>query len=174
MKDYLYIIIIIFLFFQKNNINCNTNNCFEYSCVECETEEYGTCTKCRDSFRLVDGTCPCADNSCALCRNGLGGWNLCYICKNGYYNSNKDCYCDIDDCEICENANYCIKCISGYYYDNITNKCIKLNEENKMHCNDINCDACYSELPGACEYCKEGFNEVKGECEQLPSRKWYM
>jgi hypothetical protein len=84
MKIFLfYFLIIIFL---KKKINCGSKPCFEYSCDECETEEYGKCTKCRDGFQLIDGTCPCSDSSCALCQNGFAGYNLCLLCKKGYYN----------------------------------------------------------------------------------------
>ena len=46
-------------------------SCFEYSCEECTSEEYGTCTKCRNNFKLIDGTCPCQDLHCALCETGF-------------------------------------------------------------------------------------------------------
>ena len=71
---------IFFLLFNKN-INCENTQCFEYSCEECLTEEYGKCTKCRNGFRLLEGTCPCADLSCALCETGLAGLHICKLCK---------------------------------------------------------------------------------------------
>ena len=72
MKIILYFFILIFLFANKI-INCGNSTCFEYSCDECLTSEYGTCIKCRDEFRLVDGTCPCSDINCALCETGFVG-----------------------------------------------------------------------------------------------------
>ena len=64
------------------------HSCFEYSCEECESEDYGKCTKCREGFRLVQGTCPCYDFHCALCTNGLYDIKNCFLCKKGYYNNN--------------------------------------------------------------------------------------
>ena len=79
------LLFLVFIIFLNKLINCYNNNCSEFSCEECKTQEFGTCTKCRKGFRLVDGTCPCADPNCALCSTGLSGLNLCALCKNGYY-----------------------------------------------------------------------------------------
>ena len=75
----------IFLFITLNEvIICNNNTCFEYSCEECNSTEYGHCTKCRYGWLLVDGTCPCFNTSCAICTTGLAGLDVCKLCKNGY------------------------------------------------------------------------------------------
>ena len=166
MKIILYFFILIFLFSNKI-INCGNSTCFEYSCDECLTSEYGTCIKCRDEFRLVDGTCPCSDINCALCETGLAGLHICELCKNGYFNFNKDCYCDITDCEHCT-ENSCLICKTGYYYDSSSNSCLKQEEENKLVCYDPNCDACYSSQKGGCDTCKDGYSFDKGECFELP------
>ena len=63
-------ILYLFYIFGNKLILINGNSCFEYSCEECQSEEYGKCTKCKYSFTLVDGTCPCENPSCALCRTG--------------------------------------------------------------------------------------------------------
>jgi len=165
MNKYLYFCFLIF--FSNKIIICSNTTCFEYSCGECESPEYGKCTKCREGFRLIDGTCPCSDTSCALCYSGLAGLHLCALCKKGYYNFNQDCYCDIEDCEICSEKG-CIKCKTGYFYNKNTNSCEEQKEEDKISCFDQNCDACYSEEKGGCDYCKEGYDFVKGECEKLP------
>ena len=162
------VLFFIFIFFiKKIKINCVP--CFEYSCEECETPQYGKCTQCREGFKLISGTCPCSDLNCALCYNGLAGLHLCSLCKKGYYNFNRDCYCDINDCEICS-ENGCVLCKAGYYYNNITHSCEKQNEEDKIACFDNNCDGCYSSEKGGCEICKEGYFNAKGECEQLPDK----
>ena len=165
MNKYLYFCFLIFL--SNKVINCGNSTCFEYSCDVCDSPEYGDCTKCREGFRLIDGTCPCSDTSCALCYSGLAGLHLCALCKKGYYNFNQDCYCDIDECEICS-ENGCIKCKTGYFYNKNTNSCEEQKEEDKISCFDQNCDACYTEEQGGCDYCKEGYDFVKGECEKLP------
>ena len=165
MKIFLYFCLLLLLI--KKKINCGNTPCFEYSCDECETEEYGKCTKCREGWKLINGMCPCSDSSCALCYSGLAGLHLCILCKNGYYRLNGDCYCDINNCEQC-GENTCLKCLSGYFYNSTTNNCEIKKEEDKIYCYDNNCDTCYSTEKGACEKCKDGFMERKGECYELP------
>ena len=162
----MFLLLSIIIFFLNVNTNCKNSTCFEYSCEKCESSEYGKCTKCRKGFRLVDGTCPCANINCALCETGLAGLNICKLCKNGYYNYEGDCICDIKDCEICS-ENSCIQCITGYTY-NITNNICEKEELNKIECFDNNCNACYNQEKGACEDCKNGFYLDKGECIEMP------
>lgn len=157
-----YFIIILFLI---QNYIYNIKQCFEYSCEECESEEYGTCIRCRENFNLINGSCPCSDSSCALCETGFAGYYLCIQCKNGYYNYNNDCFCNIDNCIQCS-ENDCLKCQTNYYYNKNTNKCEQLEE--KIKCYDSNCDICFSEEEGACEECNEGYKLKKGSCELLP------
>ena len=167
---FLYLVLI--LFFEKNIINCGNITCFEYSCAECESEKYGYCTKCRPGFHLIDGTCPCVDNTCALCTTGLAGLNICKLCKNGYYRMEDDCHCDIDDCEIC-GENICKKCKAGYFFNSTEITCQKYkdDDQNKIQCFDPGCDTCFSDEKGACETCKDGFYYVKGECSPSPEPK---
>ena len=162
------------LFFLKTKIiDCNntTNNitCFEYSCAVCDSEYYGACTECRPGFHLIDGTCPCADSSCALCKTGLAGLSICKVCKDGYYRKNDDCLCEVEHCEICV-ENGCKRCYEGYFYNSTTNTCDKKEDEDetKMKCFDENCDICISEEQGACDTCKKGYYYKKGECFKSP------
>ena len=157
---------IIILFFSLLKINYSHQECFEYSCDECESPEYGKCTKCRSDFTLIDGTCPCFDSSCALCTTGLAGLHICEQCKEGYLLSNNDCNCNINNCEQCA-IDGCKKCITGYYYNETSKECIKQKDEEKINCFDPNCDGCFSEEKGACDYCKTGYYLKKGECLQL-------
>ena len=154
MKKIFDLLILIFL---NNYIKANTNNCFEFSCEECETEEYGKCTKCRDSFVLVNGMCPCQDSKCALCNTGYISENSCVLCKNGFYNTNNDCYCNIENCQQCA-ENGCLKCNFGYYYDYLNHKCEKIN------CVDSNCELCYSIKENECYKCKAGYKLENGNC----------
>ena len=161
------ICLIYILFFSKITlINSAEQQCFEFSCEECDTPEYGSCTKCRDTFKLIDGTCPCSSSDCALCTTGLAGLNICEQCKAGFYSSDKNCYCEVNNCEQCA-PNGCLKCNTGYYYNETSNECIKETEENKIQCFDPNCNECFSEEQGACESCKEGYDLKKGECIAL-------
>ena len=139
--------------------------CFEYSCDECSSEEYGNCTKCLNSFKLVDGTCPCHDSGCAICESGYAGLGLCILCKNGYKLSYGNCYCEIDFCERCS-ENGCLKCNTGFYYNSSSKMCEENNT--KIECFDENCDTCYSKKDGSCEECKDGFVLKKGRCNRLP------
>ena len=95
-------VIIIILFFQIFNIFRKSNSCFEYSCEECTSNDYGNCIKCKESFTLIKGTGPCYDVNCALCRNGLPGSDKCLLCKNNvpsynYYQNEtykeSSCFC---------------------------------------------------------------------------------
>ena len=159
-----------FLFFSIiKYIFCNegkNHSCFEYSCEECESEDYGKCTKCREGFRLVQGTCPCYDFHCALCTNGLYDIKNCFLCKKGYYNNNNICTCDIDGCAVCEN-NKCLLCYDGYIL-NTEKTCDVHNDENRIRCFDSNCEICLSEEEGGCEECKKGYKLEKGKCNPLP------
>ena len=160
---------LIFLFLSFITINCSEQECYEYSCDECSTPEYGTCTKCRNDFKLIDGTCPCSSSGCALCTTGLAGLNICEQCKEGYTNSDRNCVCSISNCEQCAEDG-CKKCNSGYYYNETSKQCLKDNTENKIECYDPQCDGCISEEQGACENCKDGYYPKKGEC--LPSSSY--
>ena len=93
---------------------------------------------------------------------------ICLLCKNGYTLENNECNCNIEKCEQC-GENICLVCKKGYFYNNTSEKCEKQNKENEIHCDDRNCDICFSELKGACVNCKKGFMKIKGECIKLIS-----
>ena len=120
-KTIYHCIIFILLFIILNEgINCNNITCFEYSCEECNSTEYGHCTKCRYGWTLVDGTCPCFNSSCAICKTGFAGTYQCEKCKNGYeLLHDSSCYCNISNCEQC-GENKCLVCETGYIYNNMS------------------------------------------------------
>ena len=64
-----FFLILLLIFFNKKII-CINGTCFEYSCEECNSPDYGNCTKCRYGWTLIDGTCPCYSPGCALCMIG--------------------------------------------------------------------------------------------------------
>ena len=161
---YNFIFLIILLTCLIKRMSCSNNTCFEYSCEECNSPEYGNCTKCRDGWELIDGTCPCFNSSCALCITGLAGLDICQLCKEGFVPNNYYCECKIPNCEQC-GKDKCLVCKVGYYYNNDTKKCEK--QENKISCFDQNCDVCFSNSEGACVDCKKGYNLRKGECIPL-------
>ena len=158
----------LFIIFLNKQILCN-NKCFEYSCEVCNSPDYGHCTKCKYGWKLIDGTCPCFNSSCALCITGFSdsfGSDVCKLCKKGYFWYNYYCHCSISNCQQCGEKE-CLLCKIGYIYNNNSRKCERIKDEDKIQCNDPNCDICFSELKGACVKCKVGFKERKGECIKL-------
>ncbi len=158
----------ILLMILNKRILCNNNNiaCFEYSCEECNSPEYGNCTKCRYGWTLIDGTCPCFSPSCAVCTTGFFGSDLCQLCKKGYVWDNNYCICNISNCEHC-GEHGCLVCNPGYIYNNTTNECEKIKDEKKIACYDSGCDICFSESKGACIKCKKGYYGREGVCYKL-------
>lgn len=130
--------------------------CFEFSCEECESEEFGKCTKCKESFELVNGTCPCKDGSCVLCDKGIENAS-CFLCKNSYDRNNKKCYfqCKYDNCMACR-EDLCLKCKDNYYFSSYDNKCIRSTSTYKNYCYDEYCAFC-SPDPYECHECIEHY-----------------
>ena len=158
-------IILCFLFlFGYKLIYCNKTSCYEYSCEECESEEYRNCTKCKDTFLLVDGTCPCEDFGCALCTFGLVG-SYCKLCKDGYILKGNYCECKQENCEVC-GKDKCIKCNRGFYYNEILKKCVKKD------CLIANCEYCDygNEGQEICHKCQDGFFFDNGNCTELTTQ----
>ena len=147
----------------NKGISSNNNTCFEYSCEECNSQEYGNCTKCRFGWTLIDGTCPCFNSSCAVCATGFFSTDSCQLCKKGYVWDNYHCICNISNCEQC-GENECLVCKIGYYYNRNTSECEEIKDEDKIDCYDWNCDICFSELYGKCIKCKKGFKLQNGYC----------
>ena len=170
MKNFflLYFLFCEYIYIYCDGTSVSKKLCFEYGCEECDSEDYGSCTKCREGFSLVQGTCPCFDFRCALCTNNFYSNNNCQLCKKGYDNNNNQCTCDIDNCAVCEN-NKCVFCYDGYVYNSVKNKCETETDENRRKCSDLNCDICLSEEEGTCEICKNGYKLVKGKCQQFPN-----
>ena len=163
------LLLVIFLLFLSSYklIYCSQNSCYEYSCEECDSKEYRNCTKCKDTFLLVSGTCPCEDFGCALCTSGLID-SRCLLCKNGYALRNNDCKCEQKNCEIC-GKNKCVKCIRGYYYDDTLKKCVKND------CSIPNCKYCSSNIDNEelniCYNCKEGYYYDNGNCIEINNQE---
>ena len=97
---------------------------------------------------------------------GLYGIDICQLCKKGYTWNNYNCYCNISNCEQC-GENGCLVCITGYIYNNNTNVCEKIKEEEKVRCYDWRCGICFSESKGSCINCKKGYYKRKGDCLKL-------
>lgn len=167
--NYFFIFFLIFsifeIFYSDNNFSC-----FEYACENCTSEKYGDCIKCRNSFKLIDGTCPCADPSCAICTSGYAGLHICKLCRNGFYRKENDCQCEIPDCEICEENN-CKLCRAGYFFNATSKACEEQKDVDKIPCHDPNCDGCYNTNANSCIRCKDGYSERKGICIKMPDKE---
>jgi hypothetical protein len=158
------ILYLLFYIFGNKLIHIIGNSCFEYSCEACESEEYGKCTKCKYSFTLVDGTCPCDNPSCALCWFGYYTItiSICKLCKIGHIRYFGQCICNILNCEIC-GENTCLKCKDSYYYNDNSKECIKASPDD-IKCADSNCKYCYTQEENTCYECKEGYYLKYGIC----------
>ena len=165
-----FVLALLLIIFNKKII-CRNSTCFEYSCEECDSPDYGNCTKCRYGWTLIDGTCPCYKPGCALCMIGFVADYVCQLCKNGYHFEEFECICNISNCEHC-GQDICLVCSTGYFYNITSNKCEKQKDEEEISCHDPNCDLCFSKEKGACTNCKEGFNKKKGECNELAKPKY--
>lgn len=154
--------IYIWFYFSLLEKYINSETCFEYSCEECESSEYGKCIKCRENFQLIDGTCPCDDTSCALCLEPLSKYS-CLLCKRGYHRENNACICNIDYCQIC-GEDKCLKCLDSYRYDDSLKKCLK-RRDNAFTCYDNNCKFCYTREEKSCYECNIGYYLKEGVCK---------
>ena len=153
-----------FLFQLLFQIIKSQQSCFEYSCEECTNSNYGSCTKCKKDFILIDGTCPCYDSNCAMCKSSYPLTD-CYFCKNNIINFMNNCICLINNCEICGKYT-CLKCYFGYTY-NPTKKICEKNESLINSCYDENCNSCSFNEEGYCESCKNGYYLEQGRCKPL-------
>ena len=160
MKNWIYLFLLIF---TKILLFIYSKSCFEFSCEDCISEEYGKCTKCKESFILINGTCPCQRSSCALCIDNIN--NTCFLCKNGNYRWAFTCECNIRNCIECV-GNKCLKCYNDYYYNETLNKCVfKKKENNNNNCYDKNCEICEDEDSYyRCYECKKGYYLKNGNC----------
>ena len=147
-------------------IKINTLNfpfCFEYGCEECTDNQYGSCTKCKKNFKLIDGKCPCFDSNCLICESSLLK-SPCHYCNKDSILFEEECYCNILSCENCRN-NKCLKCNIPFSYSSDSNKC--LFDFSYHNCYDSNCNFCSNPNEGFCLKCKEGYELINGNCYKL-------
>ncbi|EDR28439.1 protein serine/threonine kinase, putative [Entamoeba dispar SAW760] len=129
------------------------------TCSSCEVNEYiedGKCVKCNEIM-----------NNCVLCENNEKG-KMCKRCESGYgFNSDKSAciqcsgvidqlgycvLCEDKNCLVCNETNYCIKCISNSYI--LRNGiCTYFDDTNCLFKNEIiGCENCKTSisLTGIC------------------------
>ena len=82
----------------------------------------------------MGGTLFCSNFLVCLLVTFLGGGGC--VLPVFYYNFDKDCYCEVNNCEQCA-ENGCKKCDSGYYYNQTAKLCIKEGEEKLINCYEI-------------------------------------
>ena len=155
-------------YYNEHN-KCST--CSIYGeCNECSNNG---CNECKSGSITNSGTCEIINNcnktehnKCILCNNGYflnkdkcQQINKCYYsnnngkcleCENGYILSNNNCI-NKDEFKYCDTFtnNKCIRCTSGFYYNEINNQCLKCS--NKIE----HCKNCYNEQ--ICLRCYEGY-----------------
>ena len=94
-------------------------SCFEDSCEECSSEEYGKCTKCKNGYIYNNGNCNCPVDFCEKCSK-----KGCIKCIQGRYLIEGLCRKCIDGCAYCSNSETCDYCLSGFELTK-NNKCKK-------------------------------------------------
>ena len=137
--------------------------CFEYGCEECSDDKYGSCTKCKNNFKLIDGKCPCADSNCFICESSLLKAK-CHYCNKDSLLYEEECICNMRGCENCRN-NKCLKCNMPLRYSKEYNQC-KV-DFSFMNCYDKNCEFCSNNEKGSCIKCNLGYELINGTCSKL-------
>lgn len=98
---------------------------------------------------------------CLKCKEN----NQCLLCNanKNYFLSGFTCELKIiENCEFQNNFGKCLKCVTDYYLDSLTKKCLKVPDTNLI----ANCLS-YTEN-GNCSFCKNGFYISDSICEAIP------
>lgn len=161
MNIILILIPLITLIIKTNTISFPY--CFEYGCEECKDNKYGSCTKCKENFKLIDGKCPCSDSNCLICDSSLLK-ATCHYCNKDSNLVDDECMCKMKTCENCRN-NKCLKCLVPYTYSKYNNMC--LLDFSFMNCIDENCKFCLNNEEGSCINCEVGYELINGKCYPL-------
>ncbi|KAI8467540.1 MAG: hypothetical protein J3K34DRAFT_523627 [Monoraphidium minutum] len=143
--------------------------CSSGNCDVCTNGTAGACTKCKNTWALVSGSCDtrCSDadcdvctdngaNSCTQCKTGKvldGGKCEFSTCPTGKWNNNNKCDPCGTGCKNCTSISSCSNCQDNYYDDAGTCK----------NC-PANCKACTSSDPGSCSACDSGYALEGGSC----------
>ena len=124
--------------------------------VNCQICQADTCSQCITGYFLQQNVCISCSKSCQDC-NGIYS-NNCTSCKSnkilinnqcncsqGYYmDSNENCLNCIANCLNCSNIANCNQCISGYYYNKLSNICELC---------DLTCAECIGPATSNCILC---------------------
>ena len=164
---------------DKNYYPCNNSlyNDIPY-CSECSGKE--TCSKCKTDHTIANG------NSICIPTSDITALKYYQDPDNNYY---YECSHSLEHCFTCYNKNKCKECITSYVieesdtcisYSLYTNKLYYLDITTNKYfsCSKIsNCEKCT--LSTDCIECKEGFNFIKGNdnnliCENIDTNKYYQ
>ena len=159
--------------FSENNYELSENGKCPKFCFQCD--DSGKCKKCKSGYGIIE-----------LTENEITTRNCKLLSEliDGYYNNEEIYYKCIDNCKKCNNTQ-CIKCDSGYIYENnkclleIQNcsnydddgKCTKCKEDNYKPSNngslckkiDENC-AIYNNTNNNCSNCEKNYRLSNGLC----------
>ena len=149
-------------FIENNGTSLTLCNSSIINCEECSNKTF--CVKCEDNYIFLE-------NDKTKCIN------FSQIDKDKYYKEDNDtnyypCNYEIDNCELCINKSYCIKCKENYYFiEDDRTKCYKKEGDNKEKegyftedngisyhkCNETirNCIKCLNR--SYCEQCEEDY-----------------
>jgi hypothetical protein len=149
----------------NNNIIYTLDNGINYYTCEKKIEN---CTKCINNSLCLE----CLEDNAFLDND----FSKCYSKQNfeiGYYsNENNTIYYPcLDDCDVCNNSDLCIKCISDYaFIGDDTTKCINTSDtsifdKNKYYTEDNGIS--YYKCDTLIEHCDEC--RIKDECNKCIS-----
>lgn len=154
----------------RDEFNGNGLTCYpDESQTTPESSTYPTDDRqCKNGFYYDESSRTCVDidecsrNVCdenADCVNRLGSYN-CY-CRYGFYGDGSRCFPNQDSFETTEesstNPTTDRQCKNGFYFDDITNTCVDIDEcDRSSNICDENAD-CVNRLGGYNCYCRGGF-----------------
>jgi len=158
-----------------NNVFNDSSVCVANNCQTFNND--GTCLVCFKPYNVVNGIClnqgPCVEynpttSQCKTCRAGYNlisgscipknctsyspsDVSICLQCQSGYQlTANKTC--ELKNCQY-PGQNYpCTQCITGFYFDPVTNLCLMIN------CISYDYDA------NKCLQCQPQYNLVNNTC----------
>ncbi|CAD8102627.1 unnamed protein product [Paramecium sonneborni] len=151
---------------QNECLTCN--NAFQPpTCKDiCNSSEFQVgilCYSCASQCQ----TCSLKSIQCLTCSLNRMSPPLC-PCKETYFDFNKICTPCITNCKFCFDANFCMKCIDGYYLQRgiCVQQCDNLyyqtRDFNCILCNINNCIEC--NINGICDQCSPNYLLYKNQC----------
>lgn len=140
----------------------------EFKCVEkkqkfCYRYERDKCTLCESHFFLNSKNecepCLSQQEECSLCTSNYANYE-CLQCTIGFQLEGKGtCKRCMENCLRC-NEKKCVSCLTGYFWNEQSEKCEVCNIENCLNCEQ-----------NTCRVCKQGFffDRNSNTCQKCPN-----